>query len=1121
MRKNILSAARLILAGSICSLSLVTPAQMFSRLDASTLQNSNNELIKPARIRALKKVLFELESRFKVNFAFDERLINKIQVSSDLNGENLDEILEILLTNYNLKFKKIKDNLYVIQDNAVKPKKTSNIDSKTENLNKQLIARTITGKIVDENGQGIPGVTVLLKGTTVGASSDGDGNYSISIPDDGGILVISSIGYSTKEVIVRNQDVVNISLTADVKTLNEVVVTGYQSQKRADITGAVGVVDVKEMQKVQASEAGQMIQGRVAGVTVTSGGAPGQASSIKIRGTSSVNGNDGPLYVIDGMFQDGIYADYNPNDIETIQVLKDAASCALYGSRGQNGVIVITTKKGKTGAPKVEYSTYTGIQNIYKKLPLMNSTQYKEVNDLAYKNAGLTPLNFNKDKNGNLVNTDWQGSVFKPGVITNHTLTFSGATEKSNYLVSANYFFQDGTIKGPDFRRYQVRVNTEMKRGIITFGERIMLSRNITTNVNGSPFTQVIRMLPTIPVYDSTTTSGYGYGNQGNNTFGTNPIAQQFRYNNKTISSKVFGTVYGELQLLPFLKYKINLGLDYSQQNQNYYQKAGAISQNSPDGVNFVEDTWTENFNFLVENTLNFNKTFGKHNIAALVGYTAQNNNQKQLFAHTEGINGEYWSQNNGTSSPRTGGYTNVGTLRSFLASVNYAFDDKYLVQVNMRRDGSSNFREDIRWGTFPSVSVGWRLSKESFLQDVSAITDLKLRASYGTVGNQGVPAYVYQSVIDYNLNYVLGGNVVPGASNRTIRTPGLKWESKTTTNFGIDLALLNNKILLSTDYFIANTKDVILQVPVPFSFGNQGDNPFQNLGQIQNKGIEAALTYQDQKGEFKYSANLNFAALRNKVIQLVDVNNNQPIYGFGSFSRLAVGEAAGSFYGYKTDGIFQNQAEVDASPQKNRVAGGLKPGDVRIVDQNNDGKIDFEHDRVVLGTPFPKFEYGLNLAGSWRGFDLTLYFFGVNGNKIYNAGRVLTERYDDNANYRTDSQYWHGEGTSNSVPRPLYGDSRNVLDLSDRWIEKGDYFRLKNLQIGYTINASLLQRVKAISSLRVYVTGQNVFTATKYKGYNPEVTGADGSNSVFNRGIDNGNYPTLRTFSFGLTAGF
>lgn len=976
---------------------------------------------------------------------------------------------------------------------------------------------SISGRITDSGGEPLPGATIVVSGdqtsssdAIVGTTADLDGNFRLSGVSSNASLVISYIGYVPQKISIDNQTVINVTMTEDMSSLSEVVVIGYQSVKRSDIVGSVSVVETKEMLKAPASNVGQMLQGRAAGVTVTSTGTPGAPSSVKIRGLNSFSGQDSPLYVVDGMLINSLGADFNPNDIESIQVLKDAAATALYGSRGMNGVIVVTTKKGRSGPLKVDYNFYYGFQDIAKKLPLTNAAQFIEINNLAYQNNGNAPQGLRTD-----VDTDWQDALFKTGTIAEHNLNFSGGSENSNYFISLNYFDQEGAIIGPEFERYQVRVNSETKKGRFSFGENIAMSRSNQTRVNGSPFIDVVWMLPTIPVYDQNNASGYGYGDDNNSTFATNPIGLQEHYSNTAVTSKVLGSTYAEFEIFPFLKYKLNLGIDYAHIREKYYQRAGALRQNTPGG-SFLEDRYTEFFNVLAENTLNYNQSFGNHSISALVGYTSQKDNFIYNFARTEELNGDFWVQDNGTSAPRTAGREEVAGLRSILASFNYSYGDKYSLLVNFRRDGSSKFGRDNQYANFPSISASWRISEEVFLEGINLISNLKLRASWGTVGNQAINNYATQSILRYNQNYVLNNQVVPGATNLQLVNPNLRWESKTTTNIGLDLGLFNDRVGLTADYYVADVKDLLLAVPIPLSSGNTGGNPLANVGQVQNRGLELTLGYQNTVNDFSYSVSANGTFLENEVKALVAEAGNLPIFGRGQILRTAVGEPVASFYVLETAGIFQDQAEIDAwGVQPNAM-----PGDVKYIDNDGNGIINFD-DRAVVGKALPDFEFGLNMNASYKGFDATAFFAGVVGNSIFNEQKWWSQRYDDNANYLVDDVYWTEAGSSNLIPRPRHLDpTLNPTQNSDRYVEKGDYFRLKNLQIGYSFPEQLLSKL-SLSKLRLYVTGQNLFTITGYSGYDPEVVGANGNGDFLNRGFDNGNFPSLRAGIMGIQVGF
>lgn len=969
--------------------------------------------------------------------------------------------------------------------------------------------QTVSGSVKDANGIPLPGASIVISGTQIGTITDAEGNYRLAnVPTDGR-LAISYVGYEEKVIDVENNSILDIILIEDTDLLDEIVVIGYQTVKRSDIVGAVSVVDTEEMLKAPASNVGTMLQGRASGVTVTSTGSPGSTPSVKIRGINSFSGQDSPLYIVDGMFISTLGADFNPNDIKSIQVLKDAAATALYGSRGMNGVIIVTTKRGRSGPLKVDYDFYYGFQDIAKKLPLTNAEQFIEINNLAYTNNGDEPQGLRTG-----VDTDWQDELFQTGRITEHNLNFSGGSMNSNYFISLNYFDQKGAIIGPEFERYQIRVNSETRKGKFTFGENIAFSRSNQTRVNGNPFIDVVWMLPTIPVYDPNNESGYGYGDDNNSTFATNPIGLQEHYSNTAVTSKLLGSVYGEFQLLPFLKYKLNLGVDYAQIREKYYQRAGALRQNTP-GAAFLDDRNTEFFNILAENTLTYKQEFGKHSISVLAGFTTQKDNYNYLFAHVEGLNGEFWVQNNGTASPRTEGREETAGLRSILASFNYSYDDRYTFLVNFRRDGSSKFGKDNRYANFPSLSASWRISEERFMEGVKLFSNLKIRGSWGTVGNQAIDNYATQSVLNYNQNYVLNNQVNLGATNLQLVNPNLRWESKTTTNIGLDAGFFDDKLNISADYYVADVKDLLLAVPIPLSSGNTGGDPLANVGQVQNRGLELSLDYQNNIGDFRYGISTNGTFLKNEVKALVEEAGNLPIFGTGQILRTAVGEPVASFYVLETAGIFQNQAEIDAWG----VQPNARPGDVKYVDNDGNGIINFD-DRAVVGKALPDFEYGLNLNFSYKGFDATAFFQGVTGNSIFNEQKWWSQRYDDNANYLVDDVYWTGEGTSNEIPKPIHLDaSLNPTQNSDRYVEKGDYFRLKNLQIGYAFPMELISKV-SLSKLRLYLTGQNLFTITSYTGYDPEVVGTNGNGDFLNRGFDNGNFPSLRSVIMGIQIG-
>lgn len=1130
--KNKYSTLSLLLIGvGVYTLPQVSVAQVLTRAQptfASTTARQSSPELRLRNARSLKRALTELERRFNVHFAYDEQLLAGRQTEADIEGLSLDQALAQLVESQGLRFRRVKDNLIVIQAGVAKnagagtPNPATSAEATSATAEAPL-ARRITGQITDETGAGLPGANVIEKGTKNGTTTDAGGNFVLNVSDAATTLVVSSVGYLAQDVAIGNRTTVNVKMAVDTRTLDEVVVVSYGTQKKANLTEAVGIVNVAEAKKVQAASVVDQIQGRVSGVTIAStGGQPGATPSIRIRGSSTFGTNQDPIYVIDGVIIGSAAADYNPNNVESITILKDAAATALYGSRGMNGAVIITTKRGKAGKPQIEYNGYYGVQNITKRLPLAGRDLYIKTWTDAYKNGGLPVPDFGAGG----YNTDWQAALIKPGAITDHNIAISGGSDngvnKSNYRVSAGYFYQDGTIVGPNFKRYSTQINSGATRGKFTFGESLYLAQINNRQVNGQPFDNVIRMSPTIPVYDPNNLSGYGFGSVNNATFGTNPIGQQLKDDNTYQQYKLLGNVFGQYQILPWLNYRLSAQLDFSYFQYKYFARPGALSYNSPNTpYSILDDTDDKFFNTIVENTLNAAKSFGKHNFSGLLGYTRQRNDFNEIAAHTEGITGNFQQQNAGTANSRTSGYSTTTGLISYLARVDYNYDGKYLIQANVRRDASSVFPKSNQVAYFPSVSAAWNIARESFMRNIPAVNDLKIRGSYGTVGNQALDyrnPYRLDPTIQPNLNYVLGGGdqIVPGATNIQLQNPNLKWESKATADIGIDASFFNGKLQLTTDYFRSIASNLLLQVPLPLSAGNTGDAPYDNIGKIENKGFELSLTYRDKKGDFGYSINGQITSIRNTALALVPSNGNQPIYGYGQITRTAVGGPLGAFYVLRQNGIFQTQAEIDAGPKQPNVT----PGDVRYVDTNGDGVINND-DRQVIGTPYPKFEYGANLGLSYKNFDFTVYFQGVSGNLLFNRSLNWTNRFDDVQNVRTDVTYWTGPGTSTTTPKPIKGDpTLNPAFNTDRWVESGAYGRIRTMQIGYNLPAGLLTRFK-MTNARIYVNAQNLLTITKYKGYNPDVVGNNGSANYLDRGIDQGNYPVARVISGGVQIGF
>jgi TonB-linked SusC/RagA family outer membrane protein len=996
----------------------------------------------------------------------------------------------------------------------------------------------VTGRITDASGAGIPGVTVLVKGTTNGTQTDADGRYTITAPTDA-TLVFSFVGYATQEVAVGGRSSVDTRLAVDAQGLSEVVVVGYLTQDRQNVTSAVSTLNVQEAAKTPVPTLVQSLQGRVAGVQVEGTGAPGAVPVINIRGVGTLASGSSPLYVIDGLWTDEI-RNLSPTDIESTTVLKDASSTAVYGSRGANGVIIITTKRGQAGVPKIGFNGYRGVESVYKRQALTNHSQWADLSTIAYTNAGLAPLAGANKAAGtftNAVDTDWQDELFQDGVVQDYNLSFSGGTragkDANNFLISAGYFNQEGIMRGPSFERYNLRLNSGLTRGRLKVNQSLLLTHINTRLLNDFPFIDVLYMLPGIPVYNpaETSGSGFGYGNAALNTFATNPIGSQRILSRKQSNNLLQGSVSGEFSFFDFLSYRLNLGLDMHLYADNNQRTRGLIRQNGGDSPASLFENRGTISTLLVENTLNFNRSFGDHNVNAVVGYSEQR-------YHTDNTTA---AGNNFASQPQyffvlgaapsgfaVGGGINEWAKRSYFTQANYDFKNRYLLTGSFRRDGSSRFDRSRQFGNFYAGSVGWRVSEEEFFKNnVAFMNSLKLRASYGVNGNDGLPGnYLYQAVINQTVFYPLGGTgnnpLSPGSIQTTLESRGIQWEERYTTNFGLDAGFLNNRLTFSTDYYISKTKNALVNPLIPSYLGNFGGNPFTNAGEIENRGFEFSLGYHENRKAFTYGADLTLTTLKNKVTSLPA---SLPFIVGGTaagLTRTQVGEPIGRLFLVPMEGIFQTQEEVTAHRAQPYAA----PGDVKYTDTNNDGIIN-DADAVLYGNPFPKLQYGANLTAGFKGFDLSVFFQGISGNDVFNVARYWQDRFNEPTNFRADLSPWSPTNPSTTTPRLLQAGGagnlgtsalQNARYNSTRWVQDGSYFRLRNIQLGYTVPKSLTNKVSGLGSFRVYVTGRNVFTVTDYTGYDPETPGATGFGG---RGIDEGTYPNVRAYTAGLQLEF
>ena len=1010
-------------------------------------------------------------------------------------------------------------------------------------------AAAISGRVVDEQGVGIPGVTVLVKGTSTGTQTDVDGRYSLEVPADA-TLIFSFVGYKTQEAVVGGRSSIEVRLATDAQGLGEVVVVGYLAQDRQNITSAVSNLDMREATKTPVPTVTQALQGRVAGVQVQGSGGPGDAPVVVIRGAGSAGSStSSPLYVIDGLWTDNI-RDLNPNDIESLNILKDASSTAVYGSRGANGVVQITTKRGKAGQPTIGVNAYAGVDNLYKRYNLTNASQWADRAVQAYANAGLDPLNSGQNSLAGAVkgpggkfdpnvDTDWQKEFFRTGRTEDYNLSFSGGStgEKSasNYLISGEYFHQQGIVKGPDFERYSLRLNSGLTKGRFRFQENAQLTHINRTLLNGLPFIDVLQYLPSIPVYDPANAGGFGTGSTTQNTFATNPVGAQSLLNRHQSDNRLAGNFTVDYSIFDFLTYRLNLAIDGHTYTNADAQQAGILRQNTPINTSSLSESLGYDVFLMAENTLNFTKTFGDHHVNALVGYSEQDTKAHNISAQTQGFTSTpqyYFQLSAGQKAGVITGTETEYTKRSYFSQLTYDYKNRYLASASFRRDGSSRFAPQNRYGNFGAASVGYRVSEEDFFKNaLPMVSNLKLRASYGVLGNDvlfGVydGSYLPTPVVGQSVNYVLGTNqnFINGATQIILSSPDIQWEERRTKDVGLDLGFLNNRLTVSADYYIAETRKALAPVTVPVYLGNFGP-VYQNAGNLENRGFELALGYHENRNAFTYGVDFNLTTLKNKVTQLP--NMGQTIPDAQGITSTTAEQPVGAFFLIPFDGIFQSKDEVNAykSADGKVIQPYASAGDVRYQDTNGDGIIDSK-DRIFVGSPFPKLQMGLNLNAAYKGIDVSVFFQAVTGNKIYNNAKYSLERYDGPNNYEVDVQPWTSQNSSTTTPRLLQGGGAGDLGLaaasnslynSTRWLENGDYLRLKNVQIGYTFPKTLLAWAPSLGSVRVYATGRNVVTWTKYSGFDPEITGT----GYFSRGVDNSAYPNVRTFIGGVQVTF
>ena len=1021
---------------------------------------------------------------------------------------------------------------------------------------------TIKGVVTSaEDNTAIPGANIQIKGTSTGTISNVDGIFELQA-NEGDVLVVSIIGFLSEEYIVSSTKTdCKISLATELIGLDEVVVIGYGTQKKSDLTGAVVSVSGEELNRKPVATVEQALQGLAAGVTVTSNsGAPGQGAKVRIRGVGTVNNTD-PLYVIDGVPVGGP-GSTNPSDIESISILKDAAACAIYGARGANGVVMITTKKGKKGF-HLNFDSQFGVQKEWRRLDLLNSEEYSIYINEAHWNKHMvdgevySPPPAAADPYNQEYDTDWQEEMFQTAPIQQYNLSVSGANDFGNYMISGGYFNQQGIMLNTGYKKYYVRVNTEAKLKRFRIGQSFAFNssdKNNEKNMVGgrSQIERMLKITPNIPVYDTAGIGGYAGPMSEHRHDAVNPVGVANMYNSNGKTNGILGNVFGEVEIIEGLKYRLSVGFDmYKSENTSFIPvnkmgNAHSVGNDKWDST-FISSNYT-----LIENLLTYDKIIDKHHINVIAGYTQERKT--------------YERQSNSLSyRPLTD--TNIYTLGkeylyesglvSYFGRLNYSYADKYLLQANIRRDGSSKFGENSRWGIFPSYSAGWVASKESFMEPVNFVSFLKLRASYGEIGNQNIDDYMYEASLGSYQAYVFNDESVVGVGPNGFENPFIQWETAKQSNIGADFGFFENRLNITAEYYNNTTEDMLIRVTMPVSNGSS-NFPWQNAGSVSNKGFELMLNYRKNEGDFTYSVTGNLTTIKNEVLSLG--TNDDPIYGGGSelggSTKTSVGQPIGSFYGYRTDGIYQTQVEIDAmnadfiededgntipndDGEGNPIlifAPRANPGDIRFVDLDGDGELT-DNDRDYIGSPIPDLTYGLHLSIEYKNFDFSMSFQGVYGNEIYRETKIWTEGMYHNFNastavfdrYRPNDVSVITEpedgapvsvdyfaNTDTDMPWGITTDPNNNAKLfSDRFLEDGSYVRLKDISFGYNFPESVLKKLK-LGSMRVYCTGLNVLTFTKYTGYDPEIGGNNTS-----RGIDNGYFPQAKAFLGGIQIAF
>ncbi len=1012
----------------------------------------------------------------------------------------------------------------------------------------------VTGTVVASEGtEALAGVSVQEKGTNNGTTTDGSGKFSLTLTSSTATLSFSYTGFANADVSVQGKSVLLVPLFTGPNLLENVVVTGYRREIRSDISSAITSVKAKDIERLVVVGIDQALQGQAPGVMVTQvTGSPGDDIAVRIRGAGTL-GNNNPLFVIDGVPTTGNINMFSPGDIESIEVLKDGAAAAIYGARAANGVVLITTKRGKSGQPTFTFEAYSGVQQAVNLPALLNSADYLTIRNEAIANANAlrNPANQVKGYDRAILDTlpdvDWLDQVFGPAPIQHYTLSAAGGSEFSSFYLSGEYHTQDGVFKGQGFDKYQVRFNGDIGHKYFKIGNSLSFSATDRQVIGasgdgfgaGNELSGIRYALIAAPVFSGKFADGravsvtselgdpnlYGDGNANPLVFIQNTDWRIRRY-------RVFGNVFAELSLGKSLKLRTNLGGDFLFEREKLFKERLSDAVYSPTSLN---EGRVFNQTLVWNNTADFQHTFGSHRISALLGMEAIQNHTDYLGASASNFRRtdplfRYINASIPENVKNVGasGIATEWALLSYFAQAGYSFKSRYVLSAAVRRDGSSRFGANNRWGVFPSVSAAWNVSNERFFERIKAVSSLKIRASWGRLGNQEIGIYPYSSLVSTgNRVYAFGDKIATGATIVESGNRNIRWETSAQTNLGLDASFWQDRLSLTADFFKKRTDDILVRVPVPQAGGAQRP-PFVNAASVENKGIELGLIYKNRIGTLAYNIGANWSAIRNKVVSMA---NSEPILGGfglseGALTKTEVGYPVGSFFLYEMSGLFQTQAEVDASPFQTKDT---RPGDVKFVDLNADNKID-DKDRRHTGNPFPDFSYGINVGLNWKNFDFSTLVQGVQGNDVYFLyGNFAYETQSRGFNsYEAILNRWTPTNTNTNIPKVSLDDRNGNRRPSTRFIEDGSYLRIRNVTLGYSpVIRSWGKRWPGTGGLRVYVTAQNALTFTKYPGLDPEIqanandTRGLGLSSDLAVGIDWGTVPAPRTFIAGLKLAF